>query len=84
MSKIGPQVSNPIAKFVFLAKSALKMQCTKKKISDKSSYKSQYSTFGAKIFLITGLASSLIAQFSLLAKSDLKMSCTNIFSDKSC
>ena len=39
------------AEFGFWAKSALKMHCTKKN-SDKSCYKSQYATSGAKTFLI--------------------------------
>ena len=41
------------ALFGFWGKSALKMHCTKKKKnSDKSCYKSQYATSGAKTFLI--------------------------------
>ena len=39
------------AQFGFWAKSALKMHCTKFS-SDKSCYKSQYATSGAKTFLI--------------------------------
>ena len=39
------------AQFGFWAKSALKMHCTKI-FSDKSCYKSQYATSGAKTFLI--------------------------------
>ena len=40
-----------VAQFGFWAKSALKMHCTKK-ISDKSCYKSQYTTSSTKMFLI--------------------------------
>ena len=70
------------AQFGFWVKSALKMPC-KKFFSDKSCYKSQYATSGAKVFLIaqrvwrpTGVASALKAQFGFLVKSALKVRCT--------
>ena len=59
-----------MAQFGFLAKSGLKMRCTKF-FSDKSCYKSQYATFDAKHFFDRpkGLASALMVQFGFLAKS---------------
>ena len=58
------------AQFGFWAKSALKC-IVQKKFSDKSCYKSQYATSGAKTFL-----TALLAQFRFLVKSALKMRCT--------
>ena len=41
-----------MTQFGFLAKSTLKMRCTKFYFPDKSCYKSQYTTFDAQHFLI--------------------------------
>ena len=61
------------AQFGFLAKSALKMRCTKF-CSDKSCDKSQYATFGIKHFFdrSKSLASALMAQFVFFGEKSLK------------
>ena len=72
-----------IAQFGFLAKSALKMHCTKKK---KKKFRTKVVTnhnmqLLAKTYFSRpmGLASALMAQFGFLAKSALKMRCTKFF-----
>ena len=68
-----------IAQFGFLAKSALKMRCTRNFFIQKL-LQITIRNFWGKYFFDRpmGLASALIAQFGFLAKSALKMHCTKI------
>ena len=70
-----------IAQFGFLAKSAVKMRCTKIIFRQKLLQITIRNVWCKKFFdRPTDLASALIAQFSILANSALKMRCTKLFS----
>ena len=75
-----------IAQFVFLAKRALKIHCTKLLFRQKLLQITIRNFWCKNIYdSPTGVASALIAQFDFLAKNALKMCCTTFFlPDKSC
>ena len=72
--------STLIAQFCFLAKSALKMHCTKTFFRQKLLQITIWNFWSKNVFdHQTGVACALIAQFVFLTKSALKMCCTNFF-----
>ena len=72
--------SAPMAQSSFLAKSALKISCTKIYLRQKLLQMTIRNFWLKNGFdRPMGLASALIAQFGFLAKSAFKMSCTNFF-----